>query len=150
MKKRILLCLAVVLMSCLTAAAQDAKMQPLTFWYEYTVNPGKEAQFLELVKTVGAPVRDRLLADGVVLAWGGGHADAGRPFRSANVECLHPRLCYFRPIYFWRIPVQANIRSFKEIFENEEENIALLSGSVDVVPYDCGAGRENAAAHVLV
>jgi len=70
MKKRILLCLAVVLMTCLTAAAQDAKMQPLTFWYEYTVNPGKEAQFLELVKTVGAPVRDKLLADGVVLAWG--------------------------------------------------------------------------------
>jgi len=70
MKKRILLCLAVVLMSCLTAAAQDAKMQPLTFWYEYTVNPGKEAQFLDLVKTVGAPVRDKLLADGVVLAWG--------------------------------------------------------------------------------
>ena len=70
MKKRILLCLAVVLMSCLTAAAQDAKMQPLTFWYEYTVNPGKEAQFLELVKTVGAPVREKMLADGVVLAWG--------------------------------------------------------------------------------
>ena len=70
MKKRILLCLAVVLMSCLTAAAQAAKMQPLTFWYEYTVNPGKEAQFLELVKTVGAPVRNQLMADGVVLAWG--------------------------------------------------------------------------------
>jgi len=70
MKKRILLCLAVVLMSCLTIAAQDAKMQPLTFWYEYTVNPGKDAQFMELVKTVGAPVRDKLLADGVILAWG--------------------------------------------------------------------------------
>ncbi len=70
MKKRILLCLAVVLMCCITTVAQDAKMQPLTFWYEYTVNPGKEAQFVELVKTVGAPVRDKLLADGVVLAWG--------------------------------------------------------------------------------
>ena len=70
MKKKLLLCLAVVLMSCLTVVAQDAKMQPLTFWYEYTVNPGKEAQFLDLVKTVGAPVRDKLLADGVVLAWG--------------------------------------------------------------------------------
>jgi hypothetical protein len=70
MKKRILLCVAVVLMSCLTVAAQDAKMQPLTFWYEYTVNPGKDAQFMELVKTVGAPVRDKLLADGVILAWG--------------------------------------------------------------------------------
>ena len=70
MNKRILLCLALVLTSCLRAAAQDAKMQPLTFWYEYTVNPGKEAQFLELVKTVGAPVREKMLADGVVLAWG--------------------------------------------------------------------------------
>jgi len=70
MKKRILLCLAVVLMCCITTVAQDAKMQPLTFWYEYAVNPGKEAQFVELVKTVGAPVRDKLLADGVVLAWG--------------------------------------------------------------------------------
>ena len=70
MKKKFLLCLMVVLMSCLTAVAQDAKMQPLTFWYEYTVNPGKESQFLDLVNTVGAPVRDKLMADGVVLAWG--------------------------------------------------------------------------------
>ncbi|HUI51445.1 MAG TPA: hypothetical protein VLX60_06660 [Terriglobales bacterium] len=70
MKKKIFLCLAVVLISCLTAAAQDAKMQPLTFWYEYTVNPGKDAQFMDLVKTVGAPVRDKLMAEGVVLAWG--------------------------------------------------------------------------------
>jgi len=70
MKKKLVLCLALVLMSCLTAAAQEAKMQPLTFWYEYTVNPGKESQFLDLVKTVGAPVRDKLMADGVVLAWG--------------------------------------------------------------------------------
>ena len=45
-------------------------MQPLTFYYDYTINPGKEDQFLELVKTVGAPVRDKLMADGVVLAWG--------------------------------------------------------------------------------
>lgn len=45
-------------------------MQPLTFWYEYTVNPGKDDQFMELVKAVGAPVRDKLMADGVVLAWG--------------------------------------------------------------------------------
>jgi hypothetical protein len=70
MKKKLLLCLAVVLISCMGAVAQDAKMQPLTFWYEYTVNPGKEAQFLDLVKTVGAPVRDKLMADGVVMAWG--------------------------------------------------------------------------------
>lgn len=45
-------------------------MQPLTFWYEYAVNPGKEDEFLDLVTTVGAPVRDKLMADGVFLAWG--------------------------------------------------------------------------------
>jgi len=45
-------------------------MQPLTFWYGYTVNPGKEDEFLDLVKTVGQPVRDKLMADGVILAWG--------------------------------------------------------------------------------
>jgi hypothetical protein len=70
MKKRILLCFVVVLLSCISAAAQQAQMQPLTVWHEYAVNPGKEEQFLDLVKTVGAPVRDKLMADGVVLAWG--------------------------------------------------------------------------------
>ena len=70
MKKRLLLCFLLVLASCFTAAAQQAQMQPLTFWYEYAINPGKEEQFLDLVKTVGAPVRDKLMADGVVLAWG--------------------------------------------------------------------------------
>jgi len=54
------------------------------------------------------------------------------------------------PKILWCISAQANTRSFKEIFENEEENIALFSGGVDVVPYDCGAGRKDAAADVLV
>ena len=31
---------------------------------------GDAQKFMELVKTVGAPVRDKLLADGVILAWG--------------------------------------------------------------------------------
>jgi hypothetical protein len=43
-----------------------------------------------------------------------------------------------------------NTRSFKEIFENEEENIALFSDGIDVVPDGGGAGRKNAAADVLV
>jgi hypothetical protein len=70
MTKRVLLCFALLLLSSVATMAQQASMQPLTFWYEYAVNPGKEDQFLELVKTVGAPVRDKLMADGVVLAWG--------------------------------------------------------------------------------
>jgi hypothetical protein len=72
MKKGFVLCLLVLLMSCASSLAQQsqAPMQPLTFWYEYMVQPGKEDQFLDLVKTVGQPVRDKLMADGVVLAWG--------------------------------------------------------------------------------
>jgi hypothetical protein len=69
MKKRVFFCALLMLMSCLTVAAQQAP-QPLTFWYEYHVNPGKEDEFLNLVKAVGQPVRDKLMAEGVVLAWG--------------------------------------------------------------------------------
>ena len=69
MKERIFLCALLMLASCFTVAAQQ-EQQPLTFWYEYHVNPGKEDEFLNLVKTVGGPVRDKLMADGVVMAWG--------------------------------------------------------------------------------
>jgi hypothetical protein len=72
MKTRLFLCLFVMLLSCISSSAQQSQpqMQPLTFWYGYTINPGKEDEFLDLVKTVGQPVRDKLMADGVVLAWG--------------------------------------------------------------------------------
>lgn len=72
MRKRLFFCVLAVLLCSLRAMAQQPQIQPLTFWYEYTVNPGEEAQFLEIVKTVGAPVRDKLMADGVVNAWGVG------------------------------------------------------------------------------
>jgi hypothetical protein len=72
MKTRLFFCLFVILLSCISSFAQQSQpqMQPLTFWYEYTVNPGKEEEFMDLVKTVGQPVRDKLMADGVVKAWG--------------------------------------------------------------------------------
>lgn len=72
MKTRLFLCFFVILLSCISSFAQQSQpqMQPLTFWYEYTVNPGKEEEFMDLVKTVGQPVRDKLMADGVVKAWG--------------------------------------------------------------------------------
>lgn len=69
MRFRKLALLAVVMLWGISAYAQQA-MQPLTFWSEYTVKAGKEADFVELVKTVGQPVRDKLMADGVILAWG--------------------------------------------------------------------------------
>jgi hypothetical protein len=72
MKTRLFFSLFVILLSCISSSAQQSQpqMQPLTFWYEYTVNPGKEDEFLDLVKTVGQPVRDKLMADGVIQAWG--------------------------------------------------------------------------------
>lgn len=70
MKKRLFFCLLAVLLSCISSAAQQAKPQPLIFWYVFTIQPGKEDEFIDLVKTVGQPVRDKLMADGVVQAWG--------------------------------------------------------------------------------
>jgi hypothetical protein len=72
MKTRLFSCLFVIMLSCISSFAQQSQpqTQPLTFWYEYTVNPGKEEEFMDLVKTVGQPVRDKLMADGVVKAWG--------------------------------------------------------------------------------
>ena len=69
MKTRVFFCAFLMLMACFVTAAQQQN-QPLTFWYEYHVTPGKEEEFLNLVKTVGQPVRDKLMAEGVVLAWG--------------------------------------------------------------------------------
>jgi hypothetical protein len=57
-----------MLLACVSAGAQQP--QPLTFWSDYTVKPGREEDFMNLVKAVGQPVREKLMAEGVVLAWG--------------------------------------------------------------------------------
>jgi len=62
--------LALAMFWSVSAYAQQQSPQPLTFWASYAVKPGKEEEFLNLVKTVGAPVRDKMMADGVVVAWG--------------------------------------------------------------------------------
>lgn len=71
MRKLSLVSLTLLLL-CSAAAAQQPSPTPgsLTFYYDYTVVPGKEAEFETLVRTVGAPVRDQLMAEGVVQAWG--------------------------------------------------------------------------------
>jgi hypothetical protein len=70
MKNRKVILLALALLWSLAASAQQQKPQPLTFWYDYSVKPGKEDEFMNLVKAIGEPVRDKLMADGVILAWG--------------------------------------------------------------------------------
>ena len=69
--RKIFLVSLTLLFFCTTALAQQSPPpQALTFYYDYKVNPGKEDEFMNLIKTVGAPVRDKLMAEGVVLAWG--------------------------------------------------------------------------------
>ena len=75
MRKLILVSLTLLVLC--SAAATDLKAQqptptpgPLTFFYDYTVFPGKEDELMTLINTVGAPVRDKLLAEGVIMAWG--------------------------------------------------------------------------------
>jgi hypothetical protein len=71
MRKLLLLPLTILLLCCAAAAQQPAPQpQPLTFYYDYKVNPGQEEEFMKLVETVGAPVRNKLMADGVIMAWG--------------------------------------------------------------------------------
>lgn len=69
MRKLILVSLTLLLF-CGALMGQQPPPQSLTFFYDYKVNPGKEDEFMNLVKTVGAPVRDKLMAEGVVMAWG--------------------------------------------------------------------------------
>ena len=75
MRKLILVSLTLLLLC--SAAATGLKAQqpsptpgPLTFYYDYSVFPGKEDELKTLINTVGAPVRDKLLAEGVIIAWG--------------------------------------------------------------------------------
>lgn len=68
MRNRVFFVLALALLWCATASAQQ--LQPITFVSDYWVKPGKEEDFLWLVNNVGAPVRDKLMAEGVVLGWG--------------------------------------------------------------------------------
>jgi len=74
--RKLLLSSLTLLLLCSAAAKNSHAQQPsptpgaLTFYYDYAVNPGKEGEFMNLINTVGAPVRDKLMADGVVLGWG--------------------------------------------------------------------------------
>ena len=70
MRKRLFFSFLFVLLTCISSAAQQQPFQPLTFWYEYSINPGKESEFMDVVKSVGQPVRNKLMTDGVILAWG--------------------------------------------------------------------------------
>lgn len=71
MHKLILVSLTLLLLCSAAAAQQPAPTPgPLTFFYDYTVREGREMDLTTLINTVGAPVRDKLMAEGVVLAWG--------------------------------------------------------------------------------
>ncbi|HXE74039.1 MAG TPA: hypothetical protein VNN18_00180 [Candidatus Xenobia bacterium] len=68
MKTRLLLALAMSLLFVASAAAQQ--VEPIIYVADFTVKPGKNADFMDLVKKYDAPVFDQLLKDGVITAWG--------------------------------------------------------------------------------
>ena len=75
MRKLIFVPLTILLLCCAAPAVLQAQQPtptpgPLTFFYDYTVFPGKEQELTTLINTVGAPVRDKLMAEGVIMAWG--------------------------------------------------------------------------------
>lgn len=69
MRTKTICALALALVWC-AGSAYAQQPQGLTFVSDYYVRPGKEDDFMQLVKTVGEPVRDKLMADGVIMAWG--------------------------------------------------------------------------------
>lgn len=75
MRKLIFVPLTLLLLCCAAPTVLKAQQPtptpgPLTFFYDYTVVPGKEQELTTLINTVGAPVRDKLMAEGVIMAWG--------------------------------------------------------------------------------
>jgi len=75
MRKLILVSLSLLLFCCAAPTQLQAQQPtptpgPLTFFYDYSVFPGKELEVNTLINTVGGPVRDKLMAEGVVMAWG--------------------------------------------------------------------------------
>lgn len=68
MRQRWFLALAVALLWCGAAAAQQ--MQSVTYYAEFHVRPGKEEDFMKLVRKFDEPMFEQLMKDGAVLAWG--------------------------------------------------------------------------------
>ena len=64
--------LVAVLLALVCAAGVVAQQmpQPITVYTDYTIKPGRDADFMDLVNKIGGPVRDQMMKEGVVLAWG--------------------------------------------------------------------------------
>lgn len=68
MQTRVVLALALALVWCGPALSQQ--IQPVVLVADYQVRFGKEEEFLTLVKEVGEAAFGKLMAEGVVRAWG--------------------------------------------------------------------------------
>lgn len=66
------LCFAAVLLACASApvgAQPPANASSLTVYHDFVVKDGKADEWLAFVKSAGAPVRDKLVAEGVIKEW---------------------------------------------------------------------------------
>lgn len=71
MKTKVFLGLVIALLWTLTAAAQQMpQIQPVVYLADFNVKPGKEEDFMNLVKKYDEPMFNKLMTEGAVLAWG--------------------------------------------------------------------------------
>ena len=137
MKKRLFLCLFAMFLSCISVVAQQSQtsaqsqMQPLTFWYGYTVNPGKEDEFLDIV------------FEFVVNGQNGSYSPARSSFRHRFArQCL----ARFRTQHVFdalRARTDTNSR-----FPAKKEADVIRSLGAGCLRFRFRLGRPRAAAHV--
>jgi uncharacterized protein (DUF1810 family) len=96
------------LLYCATAAAQA---QPVSYIGDFYVLPGREEEFLNLVKKYDEPVLNQLMAEGAVLAWG------------VDVPILHLEGAPTHMVW-WSVPDMAAFDKVMAAFEAAEKKWA--------------------------
>ncbi len=110
MRTRLVLALAMSLLFVASAAAQQ--IEPIIYVADFTVKPGKDADFMDLVKKYDAPVFDQLLKDGVIMAWG------------VDVPVLHTAGGATHS-FWWAMP---NVGALDKVFAALEEMEKKMAG----------------------
>lgn len=105
--------LVIVLFAALSLVAQES--EPVSYLAAFQVNPGKESDFVNLVKKYDKPMLDGLMAEGSVLAWG---LDAVMIHREGGITHL---FWFVTPDYAGLDKVFAGFEKMEESIPEEEQ-----------------------------
>jgi hypothetical protein len=108
MHRHNLLLLAIFLLTAVPALAQQS--EPITYIATFSVKPGMEGKFVELVKKYDQPMFEKLMAEGTVLAWG------------ADTAVLHHQGEPTHDVW-WTMPDYAALDKVFAAFEEQEKKI---------------------------